>query len=68
VRDAQSVSERIQKILNTHQGETTKDGRFTLEPVRCTGCCSHGPVVKVNEDIYSGITPEKVKEILKRYA
>jgi NADH:ubiquinone oxidoreductase subunit E len=68
VRDAQNVSERIQEILNAPQGETTKDGRFTLEPVRCTGCCSHGPIVKVNEDIYSGITPEKVKEILNRYA
>ena len=67
VREAYRLNDRLQEILNVQDGETTGDGRFTLEVVRCVGCCSHGPVVKINEDIYSGIGPDEVQKILKQY-
>jgi len=67
VRGSYNVGEYIQEILKIKEGETTEDGRFTLEAVRCIGCCSHGPVIKVNDDIYSGISPEKVRDILELY-
>lgn len=67
VRGAYNVSEHIKEILHIREGETTKDGRFTFEAVRCIGCCSHGPVIKVNEDIYSGIKPEDIQDILNLY-
>jgi len=67
VRGGDKVKERIQEILDIRAGETTDDMRFTLEPVRCIGCCSLGPVVKINEDIHSRISSDMVEEVLSKY-
>ncbi len=67
VRGGDKVKERIQEILGIGAGETTGDMRFTLEPVRCIGCCSLGPVVKINEDIHSRIGSDMVQDILSHY-
>ena len=67
VRGGERVRERIEEALDLHDGGTTKDMRFTLESVRCIGCCSLGPVVKINEDIHGRITADAVKETLEGY-
>ena len=67
VRGGERVRERITEALNISDGQTTEDMRFTLESVRCIGCCSLGPVVKINEDIHARVTSHEVKEILERY-
>lgn len=67
VRGGERVREGIEDSLRIGDGETTEDQRFTLESVRCVGCCSLGPVVKVNEDTYARITPDKMKKILDGY-
>jgi NADH-quinone oxidoreductase subunit E len=67
VRGAERVHERIQESLCICDGETTPDKRFTLESVRCIGCCSLGPVIKVNEDMHSRITSDMIKKILDPY-
>lgn len=67
VRGGDKVKERIQEILDIRAGETTGDMRFTLEPVRCIGCCSLGPVVKINEDIHSRISSDMIEEVLSKY-
>ncbi len=67
VRGAARVIERIEEALGITAGETTDDTRFTLETVRCIGCCSLGPVVKVNEDIHSRISSDQVEEVLDQY-
>lgn len=67
VRGAERVLEQIQKSLSICDGETTEDMRFTLESVRCIGCCSLGPVVKINEDMHGRIATDKVDKILKQY-
>ncbi len=67
VRGAGKVLERIEETLNVTNGETTEDGRFTLESVRCIGCCSLGPVVKINEDVYGRIASEDLTQILDHY-
>lgn len=67
VRGAGKVLERIEDILHVKNGETTKDGLFTLESVRCIGCCSLGPVVKINEDVYGRIATENLSQILEHY-
>ena len=48
VRGGERVRERIEETLNIKDGETTEDNKFTLESVRCIGCCSLGPVIKIN--------------------
>ncbi len=67
VRGAERVKERIMDNLHISAGETSKDMRFTLESVRCIGCCSLGPVVKINEDTYSRIAPDEVSKMLNAY-
>lgn len=67
VRGGDKVNDRLQEVLGIGAGGTTEDMRFTLEQVRCIGCCSLGPVLKVNEDIYSRVSSDMVEEILGRY-
>ncbi len=67
VRGGEKVRERIQEVLNIGDGDTTQDRRFTLEPVRCIGCCSLGPVVRINEDVHSRMSQEEIERVLERY-
>ena len=67
VRGAGRVLERIEDTLHVENGETTEDGLFTLESVRCIGCCSLGPVVKINEDVHGRIASEDLAQILDHY-
>lgn len=59
------VSEAIQEELGITPGNTTKDGKFTLECVSCLGVCGVGPVMMVDSEIYGNLTPEKVRKILR---
>lgn len=67
VRGGERVKDRIQESLQVGEGETTEDGLFTLESVRCIGCCSLGPVVRIDEDIYSRLGPDVVPKMLTQY-
>lgn len=67
VRGAERVHERIHEKLSICDGETTHDKRFTLESVRCIGCCSLGPVVKINEDTHGRLSSGQIGKILDRY-
>jgi NADH-quinone oxidoreductase subunit E len=67
VRGANRVHERIEEQLRIRDGETTDDGRFTLESVRCIGCCSLGPVVKINEDVHARLSPDEIEKTLGGY-
>lgn len=67
VRGGERVRERITGTLNLNGKATTDDMRFTLEGVRCIGCCSLGPVMKVNEDVHGRIGADEVEKILEKY-
>ena len=67
VRGGERVRERIESTLDLQGKKTTDDMRFTLEDVRCIGCCSLGPVIKVNEDVYGRIGADQVNEVLEKY-
>ena len=67
VRGGERVRERIGETLNLKDGETTDDMRFTLETVRCIGCCSLGPVIKINEDMHGNLSSDQVDDIIDQY-
>ncbi len=67
VRGGERVHERLEELLSVGDGKTTQDKRFTLESVRCIGCCSLGPVVKINEDMHGRIASDQVDNILDQY-
>lgn len=67
VRGAERVHERIEESLGITDGQTTEDQRFTLESVRCIGCCSLGPVVKINDDMHARLPSDQVGKVLDQY-
>lgn len=67
VKNAQLVFERLQKELNVKPGDTTEDGKFTLEATRCLGCCGLAPVIMIGEDVYGKLVPDDIPAILSKY-
>ncbi len=57
----------IQDMLKIKLGDTTPDQRFTLLETNCLGWCHKAPAMLINDDVYTELTPEKVREILTKY-
>ena len=57
----------IQDMLKIRVGETTPDGRFSLLQTNCLGLCHKAPAMMINHDVYTDLTPEKVREIISDY-
>ena len=62
-----AVLERLIEHLGIQVGETTADGLFTLESVRCLGCCSLAPAVMIDDETYGRVTPDSIVETLVKY-
>ena len=67
VKGAQAVLDEVIHQLGIKSGETTADGKFTIQDTRCLGCCGLAPVMTVNEDVYGRLVPGQVKGILDKY-
>jgi NADH-quinone oxidoreductase subunit E len=67
VRGAQLVLEKLERDLGLKSGETSSDLTYSLDMVRCVGCCGLAPVVMVGEEVHGKITQAKVPGLLKKY-
>jgi len=67
VKGAQRILDRLERELGIVTGETTSDMQFTLEAVRCLGCCGLSPVVTVGEDLYGKMNPAKAAALIDKY-
>ncbi len=67
VRGAQKILDEFVKILDVKVGETTNDGKFTLEATRCIGACGLAPVIMINDEVYGRLVPEDVHGIIDKY-
>jgi NADH-quinone oxidoreductase subunit E len=67
VKGSPQLLERLEKTLKIKHGQTTEDFLFTLEVVRCIGCCALGPALRVGADTYGRVAPEQVPEIIDSY-
>lgn len=68
IRGAPRIMSELKRELNTDEGRTTADGRFYIESVRCLGCCSLAPVLKIDDRIYGGVKTSEVAKILKDHS
>ncbi len=68
VRGAPRIVDRLERELGISVGETTSDMKFTLQTVRCLGCCGLAPVVTVGDDLYGQLTPAKAAALIEKYA
>jgi NADH-quinone oxidoreductase subunit E len=67
VRGGKRILDCAECALGIKNGETSSDGKFTLETVNCLGCCALGPVVEINGKYYGTPTPGKLEELLSHY-
>jgi len=66
VVDTKRLLETLERLLDIKIGETTYDGRFTLETVSCYGACDRAPAVRINGKVYEHLdTQEKIEQLLR---
>jgi NADH-quinone oxidoreductase subunit E len=67
LRGAQIILDEIKNILGIKEGQTTKDGLFYLDVVRCLGCCGLAPVMMIDNKVYGKVKKNEVADILSKY-
>jgi NADH:ubiquinone oxidoreductase subunit E len=67
VRGSARILDRIEQELGITDGQTTDDLRFTLRNVRCIGCCSIAPAVRIDRETYGNVRPNQITGILRKY-
>ncbi len=67
VKGSEKVLDKAKEILKIDVGETTEDGKFSLEATRCIGACGLAPVFTVNEEVYGKATPELMEKVIEEY-
>ncbi len=66
VIDTKRLIETLERLLDIKMGETTYDGRFTLETTTCYGACDRAPSVRINGTVYDHLdTQEKIEKLLR---
>ncbi|MBQ7689937.1 MAG: NADH-quinone oxidoreductase subunit NuoE [Muribaculaceae bacterium] len=64
VRGSEKLLEEIKRTLNIEVGQTTPDGKFSLDCLRCVGACGLAPVVTIGDRVYGRLQPKDIKTIL----
>jgi NADH:ubiquinone oxidoreductase subunit E len=67
VRGSGKILEALEEKLDVKEGHTTEDYLFTLEAVRCIGCCASGPVMTVNKETHGGLDRSSVVQLIDAY-
>lgn len=67
LKGAEDILNEFSKLLGVKAGQTTDNGLFTIEAIRCLGCCSIAPVVKIGEKIFGNVTKDQIPEIITNF-
>lgn len=67
VKGAQQVIDKFSEILKIKPGETSEDGLFTLDALRCIGACGIAPAVSINGKVYPKMTVDAVPHVIEEY-
>lgn len=67
VKNSQQVLDKFLTVLGVKEGETTEDGLFTVEAIRCIGACALAPALSINGKVYPKVTPAQVDKIIQEY-
>jgi len=65
---AERLVDYIRRRLGIEVEQTTPDGLFTLETVQCLASCGTSPNLRINDELYQNMTPEKVDRLLDQLA
>jgi NADH-quinone oxidoreductase subunit E/NADP-reducing hydrogenase subunit HndA len=67
VKGAQQVIDKFSEIIGIKPGETSEDGMFTLDALRCIGACGIAPAVTINGKVYPKVSVTQVPKIIDEY-
>ena len=67
VKGSQNVLDKFAEILNIKCGETSEDGLFTLDGLRCIGACGIAPAISINGKVYPKVQLSEVAKIVEEY-
>lgn len=67
LKGGQDLIDEARSILSLGEGEVTADGLFSIDPVRCVGCCGLAPVLTIGNDVYGKVTPDQLPDIIAKY-
>ncbi len=67
VMGAPRIATAITREIGISPGEVSKDMQYSMEEVRCLGCCGMAPIVTIGNDLYGKLTPAKIRKILDKY-
>ena len=67
VKGAQQIIDKFSEILGIQAGQTTADGLFTIDALRCIGACGIAPAVSINGKVYPKVTVPQVAKIVEEY-
>lgn len=67
VKGAQQIIDKFSELLGIAPGETTEDGLFTIDALRCIGACGIAPAVTINGTVYPKMTVDQVVTVVEKY-
>ena len=67
IRGGPRIVNSVERKLGIRSGETTSDGKFTLETVNCLGCCALGPVMEIDGQYFGKLNSANLEKILSNY-
>ena len=67
VKGAQQIIDKFSEILGIGPGETTEDGLFTIDALRCIGACGIAPAVTINGTVYPKMQVNQVQKVIDDY-
>ena len=67
VKGAGDLINKVTEIIGIEAGQTSPDGKYSLDATRCIGACGLAPVLTINEDVYGRLAVGDVKDILAKY-
>jgi NADH-quinone oxidoreductase subunit E len=67
LKGGQDLIEEARSILSLEEGQVTEDGLFSIDPVRCVGCCGLAPVITIGNDVYGKLTKDQLPDIIAKY-
>lgn len=67
LKGGQDLVQELENLLGIGVNQTTADNEFSMEAVRCVGCCGLAPVVVVNDEVYGKVGKDRLPEILAEH-
>ena len=58
---------KAKQMLKIEEGQTTEDGKFSIDSTRCVGACGLAPVFTINDEVYGNSTVKKFNEVIDEY-